>query len=35
LKTGDEIGVRPEPIDDLALAFISPLRADGDDGRHF
>ena len=31
LETDDGLGVVGEPVDDLALAFVAPLRADDDD----
>ena len=30
----DEVGVLGEQVDDLALAFVAPLRADDDGGGH-
>jgi hypothetical protein len=34
LKANDHVGATPEPIDDLALAFVAPLGADDGDVTH-
>ena len=34
LKAGDEVRTGPEPINDFPFAFVTPLGADCDDGRH-
>ena len=34
LVAADDVGVLGEQVDDLALAFVPPLRADDDGGRH-
>jgi hypothetical protein len=35
LETHDHVGTLGEPVDNLALAFITPLRSDHHDIRHF
>ena len=34
LKADDDVGARRQPVDDLALALVAPLRADDDDVSH-
>ncbi len=34
LEADDDIGARRQPVDDLALALVAPLRADDDDVSH-
>jgi hypothetical protein len=34
LEADDDVGLLGEPIDNLALAFVTPLGADNDDIRH-